>query len=65
MEYEKFMENYSKELQILDAIDLLQHFDPDALDCLDQLGLAPKSKKSTQSMTRRIPLFDFFFILHR
>ena len=27
MEYEKFMENYSKELQILDAIDLLQHFD--------------------------------------
>ena len=39
MEYEKFMENYSKELQILDAIDLLQHFDPDALDCLDQLGV--------------------------
>lgn len=46
MEYEKFMENYSKELQILDAIDLLQHFDPDALDCLDQLGVGSKVEKT-------------------
>jgi len=45
MDYEKFMENYSKELQILDAIDLLQHFAPDALDCLDQLGVGSKVEK--------------------
>ena len=46
MEYEKFLNNYSKELQILDAIDLLQHLDPSALDSLNQLGVGSKDDKT-------------------
>lgn len=46
MEYEKFLNNYSKELQILDAIDLLQHLDPSALDSLTQLEVGSKDDKT-------------------
>ena len=46
MDYEKFMEGYSLNLQILDAIDLLQHLDPDALDSLDRLGVGSKDDKT-------------------
>ena len=47
MDYEKFMEGYSLNLQILDAIDLLQHLDPDALDSLDRLGVGSKDGKTS------------------
>jgi len=45
MNYEKFIDGYSVNLQILDAIDLLQHLDQSALDSLDQLGVGSKDDK--------------------
>tara|TARA_R100001509_G_scaffold89526_1_gene51383 strand:+ start:389 stop:562 length:174 start_codon:yes stop_codon:yes gene_type:complete len=46
MNYEKFIDGYSVNLQILDAIDLLQHLDQGALDSLDQLGVGSKDDKT-------------------
>ena len=56
MEYEKFMEGYSLNLQILDAIDLLQHLDPDALDSLDRLGVGSKDGKTSEERDQSDPI---------
>ncbi len=56
MDYEKFMESYSLNLQILDAIDLLQHLDPDALDSLDRLGVGSKDGKTSEERDQSDPI---------
>ena len=56
MDYEKFMEGYSLNLQILDAIDLLQHLDPDALDSLDRLGVGSKDDKTSEERDQSDPI---------
>ena len=55
MNYEKFLDNYSVNLQILDAIDLLQHFDQGALDSLDQLGVGSKDDKTCEERVQSDP----------
>ena len=35
MNYDQIIEGYSPELQLLDAIDLLKHYHPDAAEILD------------------------------
>ena len=56
MDYEKFMEGYSLNLQILDAIDLLQHLDPDALDSLHRLGVGSKGGKTSEERDQSDPI---------
>lgn len=56
MDYEKFMKGYSLNLQILDAIDLLQHLDPDALDSLDRLGVGSKDGKTSEERDQSDPI---------
>ena len=56
MDYEKFMEGYSLNLQILDAIDLLQHLDPDVLDSLDRLGVGSKDGKTSEERDQSDPI---------
>ena len=36
MQYETLLENYTPELQLIDAIDMLTHFHPDAAEILDR-----------------------------
>ena len=55
MEYEEFLDAYSEELRILDAIDLLRHFDLDAVDTLTQLGVGSKSDKTAESHDQKDP----------
>jgi len=55
MEYEEFLDAYSEELRILDAIDLLRHFDLDAVDTLTQLGVGSKSDKTDESHDQKDP----------
>jgi hypothetical protein len=35
MNYDQIIEGYTPELQLLDAIDLLKHYHPDAAEILD------------------------------
>ena len=44
MKYETFVENYTPELQLIDAIDMLTHFDPDAAKILDQWASETKTE---------------------
>ena len=60
MEYEEFLENYSTQLQILDAIDLLKSFSPDALDHLDQLVPGTKDEKTAEESDQSDPTLWFF-----
>lgn len=48
MEYEEFIESYSKELQLLDAIDLLKHLSPESLDILNLREVESKDGKSDE-----------------
>ena len=36
MQYETFIDNYTPELQLIDALDMLKHFEPKAAEILDQ-----------------------------
>ena len=36
MDYTTLIENYTPELQLMDALDMLKHFDPKAAEILDQ-----------------------------
>ena len=36
MQYETFIDNYTPELQLMDALDMLKHFEPKAAEILDQ-----------------------------
>ena len=46
MKYETFVENYTPELQLIDAIDMLTHFDPDAAKILDQWASETNTEKN-------------------
>ena len=55
MEYEKFVDCYDYNLQLLDAIDLLKHFSPEALETLDQLDFGTKADRSGESHDQKDP----------
>ncbi len=47
MNYEEFLENYTPELQLIDAIDMLTHFEPDAAKILDQWASETNNEKTS------------------
>lgn len=46
MRYEDFVENYSPELQLLDALDAIKNYSLDAAQTLDKLVSQPSSGQS-------------------
>ena len=56
MEYEEFVDCYDYNLQLLDAIDLLKHFSPEALETLDQLDFGTKVEKNDELRDQRDPI---------
>jgi hypothetical protein len=55
MEYEEFINNYSKELQILDMIDMLKNCDPAVIPALDRLVTGSKVDKNVEEPGQRDP----------
>jgi|TARA_B100001939_G_scaffold124121_1_gene107654 hypothetical protein len=55
MEYEEFINNYSKELQILDMIDMLKNCDPDVIPALDRLVTGSKAGKNVEELDQKDP----------
>ena len=56
MEYEDFVDCYNYNLQLLDAIDLLKHFSPEALETLDQLDFGTKVDKNDELRDQKDPI---------
>ena len=56
MEYEEFVDCYNYNLQLLDAIDLLKHFSPEALETLDQLDFGTKVDKNDELRDQKDPI---------
>ena len=56
MEYEEFVYCYDYNLQLLDAIDLLKHFSPEALETLDQLDFGTKVDKNDELRDQKDPI---------
>ena len=56
MKYEEFVDCYDYNLQLLDAIDLLKHFSPEALETLDQLDFGTKVDKNDESRDQKDPI---------
>ena len=49
MDYEEFIDNYSAELQLIDALDLLQKGrSVEAALLLEKLGVGPKDEKNSE-----------------
>ena len=46
MKYEEFLENYSPELQLWDALDDIKNFCPNAAEILDRLVFQTNNEKS-------------------
>ena len=56
MEYEEFVDCYDYNLQLLDAIDLLKHFSPEALKTLDQLDFGTKADRNDELRVQKDPI---------
>ena len=56
MECEEFVDCYDYNLQLLDAIDLLKHFSPEALETLDQLDFGTKVDKNDELRDQKDPI---------
>ena len=56
MEYEEFVDCYNYNLQLLDAIDLLKHFSPEALETLNQLDFGTKVDKNDELRDQKDPI---------
>ena len=56
MKYEDFVENYSPELQLMDALDAIKNFDLDAAEILDRWASQSSTEKSVSESPRRIKI---------
>ena len=55
MNYEEFLENYTPELQLIDAIDMLTHFEPDAAEILDRWASETSNEKNVLELPQKDP----------
>ena len=46
MDYEEFLRNYTPEIQLIEALDALTHFCPDAAETIDRLVSRSNNEKS-------------------
>jgi hypothetical protein len=55
MQYETFLENYTPELQLIDALDMLKHYEPDAAKILDRWASESNNEKSDVELPQKDP----------
>ena len=56
MDYDQIIEGYTPELQLIDAIDLLKHYHPDAAEILDSWATDSKSDKTNAETLQKDPI---------
>jgi len=55
MQYKTFIENYTPELQLMDALDMLKHFEPEAAEILDQWASESNNGKTDEEPLQKDP----------
>ena len=55
MQYKTFIENYTPELQLMDALDMLKHFEPEAAEILDQWASESNNGKTDEESLQKDP----------
>ena len=55
MQYKTFIENYTPELQLMDALDMLKHFEPEAAEILDQWASESNTGKTDEESLQKDP----------
>jgi hypothetical protein len=55
MKYEEFLENYSPELQLMDALDAIKDFDFDAAEILDRWASQSSNEKTVSESPQTDP----------
>ena len=55
MQYETFIENYTPELQLVDALDMLNHYEPEAAEILDQWASESNTGKTDEESLQKDP----------
>ena len=60
MQYETFLENYTPELQLIDALDMLKHYEPDAAKILDRWASESNNEKTDASLPQKDPNQEVF-----
>ena len=60
MQYETFIENYTPELQLIDALDMLKHYESDAAEILDRWASESNNEKTDESIPQKDPNQEVF-----
>jgi hypothetical protein len=55
MKYETFIENYTPQLQLIDALNMLKHYEPEAAEILDQWASEPNNGKNDARTLQKGP----------
>ena len=55
MQYETFIDNYTPELQLIDALDMLKHFEPKAAEILDQWASESNTERTVEELHQMGP----------
>ena len=60
MQHETFLENYTPELQLIDALDMLKHYESDAAGILDRWASESNNEKTDASLPQKDPNPEVF-----
>ena len=60
MQYETFLENYTQELQLIDALDMLKHYEPDAAKILARWASESNNEKTDAALPQKDPSREVF-----
>ena len=60
MQYETLIENYTPELQLIDALDMLKHYESDAAEILDRWASESNNEKTDELILQKDPNQEVF-----
>ena len=60
MQYETFIENYTPELQLVDALDMLNHYEPEAAEILDRWASESNNERIDGETHQKDPTGETF-----
>ena len=60
MQYESIIKGYTPELQLIDALDMLKHYEPDAAEILDRWASESNNEKTDASLPQKDPTPEVF-----
>ena len=55
MQYETLIDNYTPELQLIDALDMLKHYEPKAAEILDQWASESNTERTDEELHQMGP----------